>query len=174
MVCIICAVACVLFIVSWLESQTFFPFAFAFVVFYCFYCFVIYLIQAKTLSKYKSQTVHCFGYTLVYAAPEVLRGDRYGKPADVYSYAIMLNELFSGQRPYSQQLKQSMPAHQQPEGMDLWLVEQVKNGLRPDLASGIPAALTALIEQSWDTSPDHRPSFVQIAQRLQSMSVSVL
>ena len=40
-----------------------------------------------------------------YTAPEVLRGEHYGTPADVFSFAIVMSELVSLREPYSNMIK---------------------------------------------------------------------
>jgi len=40
------------------------------------------------------------GYSLLYAAPEVLSSDDFSFPSDVYSFSIVLYELFTGKEPY--------------------------------------------------------------------------
>ena len=58
--------------------------------------------EARELAENKTMTtVGTRGYT----APEVLRGEHYGTPADVYSFAIMASELFTLKPPYSDSRK---------------------------------------------------------------------
>eukprot|EP01128_Nolandella_sp_AFSM9_P012728 TRINITY_DN955_c0_g1_i3.p1 TRINITY_DN955_c0_g1~~TRINITY_DN955_c0_g1_i3.p1 ORF type:complete len:176 (+),score=23.58 TRINITY_DN955_c0_g1_i3:69-530(+) len=52
------------------------------------------------LSREKaSETMSRLG-TIQYSAPEVLRGERYTEKADVYSYAILIWEMFTEEIPY--------------------------------------------------------------------------
>lgn len=41
-----------------------------------------------------------FSGTYVYMAPEVIRNEPYDEKCDVYSFAIILNELITGEHPY--------------------------------------------------------------------------
>ena len=48
-----------------------------------------------------------------YTAPEVLRGEHYGTPADVYSFAVVMCEIFTLRAPYSDILEVGQKSWQQ-------------------------------------------------------------
>ncbi|XP_037405582.1 protein kinase and PP2C-like domain-containing protein isoform X2 [Triticum dicoccoides] len=109
--------------------------------------------------------------TLIYMAPEILRKDLHTEKSDVYSFAISINELLTGVVPYTD-LRAEAQAH---TILEMTYTEQqltsavVSQGLRPALAlpeSGSPPSLLSLIQCSWDSDPERRPSFGDIIEEL--------
>uniref|UniRef100_A0A453EVK7 protein-serine/threonine phosphatase n=2 Tax=Aegilops tauschii subsp. strangulata TaxID=200361 RepID=A0A453EVK7_AEGTS len=109
--------------------------------------------------------------TLIYMAPEILRKDLHTEKSDVYSFAISINELLTGVVPYTD-LRAEAQAH---TILEMTYTEQqltsavVSQGLRPALAlpeSGSPPSLLSLIQRSWDSDPERRPSFGDIIEEL--------
>ena len=85
-------------------------------------------------------------------APELLRGETYTEKIDVYSFALTLFELFTGETPY---IKFSFAE----------LVEKVGGqDFRPPLATESPPAVRSLIETCWNTTALLRPSFKEILE----------
>ena len=86
-----------------------------------------------------------------------MRG-RIGMQADVYSFAIVLYELYSQQLPYA--------------GLGLApgvVARKVKDeGLRPSLLGEFPPAIRHLIGRCWMASPEERPSFTRIVEVLKT------
>lgn len=105
-------------------------------------------------------------------APEVIRGEAYSTPSDVYSFGIVLWQLLTElSSPFS--------------GQDPMRVQgQVLKGFRPEIptlesaqallaSSSIPMHqfehYVELMQQCWDPNPTHRPSFVECLQVLESL-----
>jgi len=105
------------------------------------------------LSRTKSQTVSKGkAGSPVYMAPEMLLDLGYDEKADIYSFGIVLWELFTQEEPYKDKFKSFDD-----------LVEAVtKKGKRPDIPETCPAKLKTLIQQCWNPSPAIRPSFAKI------------
>jgi eukaryotic-like serine/threonine-protein kinase len=81
--------------------------------------------------------------TLRYLAPEQLRGEPAGPPADVYALGVLLTEMVSGQPPY----QVSSPVA---------LAEAQRT---PPLAiEGAPPSLSAIVRPTLDPDPEGRPS----------------
>lgn len=89
-----------------------------------------------------------------YMAPEVVLCKFYGKPVDVFSFAIVFWEMLSLSLPF--------------KGFDhekhARLV--VKKKKRPDLKEKWPILIKDVLNRSWDDDPSKRPNFSQICNLL--------
>ena len=99
--------------------------------------------------------------TLVYMAPEVYLNQPYNEKVDVYSYAMIIWEIISGE-----QIFRNMSTEQHMQ-------EVVIGGHRPALSlilARAPIGVARLLERCWH--PDHRlrPSFATILRDLASIS----
>lgn len=96
--------------------------------------------------------------TPIWVAPEILKGEFYSTKSDVYSYAIVIFELFTQLEPfYDFEFKFLRQ-----------LEEHIISGNRPSLSSirlEVPEVVE-LIEECWNDSPKSRPSFQGICERL--------
>lgn len=111
----------------------------------------------STVKENKTQIMTCIG-TPIYMAPEVLVKAKYSEKADVFSFGILLTELYSGKVPYSDTNL----------GQHLLMDKIINDGLRPDVSS-FPDALRELILDCWNIDPKLRPSFAEILVRLRRM-----
>ena len=124
--------------------------------------------------------------TIQWAAPEVLRGERQGPKADVYSFGVILWELCTLRLPFDRETR--VAAGGAPGGgggggggggvrriSPILLAHRIAfEGLRlalPDTDGGVPAnAVTAvlrgLVEKCFADEPRDRPSFARIVQEL--------
>ena len=98
--------------------------------------------------------------TPCWAAPEILRNERYTTKADVFSFGVVLWECVARDVPYA-----NMPPFQVVFAVGT-------RGLRPDLPADCPAAIGALIEACWAESPEERPSFDDVLARLGALEAS--
>eukprot|EP01026_Neomeris_dumetosa_P084267 TRINITY_DN98684_c0_g1_i5.p1 TRINITY_DN98684_c0_g1~~TRINITY_DN98684_c0_g1_i5.p1 ORF type:complete len:355 (+),score=36.07 TRINITY_DN98684_c0_g1_i5:161-1066(+) len=94
--------------------------------------------------------------TVAYMAPEVFKGVRVSCKYDVYSYAIILWEMLTGQKPWSDKLH--------PMQIVLAVAIQRK---RPKIPSNCPSSIRDLIQDCWQQKPELRPNFEEILQRLE-------
>ena len=83
---------------------------------------------------------------LPYIAPEILRGQNYTKAADVYSFGIIMYEVFSGLPPYHD------VSHDKNLAMKICL------GFRPRFNIKVPQLIVHLIKSCLDANPLNRPS----------------
>ena len=96
----------------------------------------------------------------LWMAPELIGSEKYNGKVDVYSYGVMLFQLFSG----SCTLDDRRP----PTGSRDVFLKRIAGGARLARVNGIPEFYWNLITQCWDQSPDVRPNFVQIVEGLQA------
>ena len=83
---------------------------------------------------------------LPYIAPEILRGRNYTKAADVYSFGIIMYEVFSGLPPYHD------VSHDKNLAMKICL------GFRPRFNIKVPQLIVHLIKRCLDANPLNRPT----------------
>ncbi|CAL1541963.1 unnamed protein product [Lymnaea stagnalis] len=96
-----------------------------------------------------------------WAAPEILKSEFLAWPSpasDVYSYAIILQELFTREDPYFE-----LADHMSPEEI---LHAIVHNRLRPEPSSEAPVTIRQIMELAWSDTPSARPTFEQITKML--------
>ena len=147
--------------------------------------------EARTIAQGRTMTM--VG-TNGYCAPEVLQGEHYGTAADVYSYAITMNELCSLQSPFASVLYdgngKSQGNWEQIQRMS------IAHGLRPQIAFAFRSVqddsfndifsssakhaaefshhqqLDELIRECWEPTAKTRPSFRVIVRRLERIKLS--
>lgn len=105
------------------------------------------------------QRLTCCG-SMLWVAPEVMRGEPYDAAVDAYSYGVTMWELFNFELPF-----QGISASDIP-----FLVAE--EGRRPERKPHVPQPLWELIVQCWDPIPESRPSFEQILDQLARMPTS--
>ena len=96
-------------------------------------------------------------------APEVLLKEKYSEKADVYSFAMVLYELFSSHRPYS------LPPHDQ---MNIAVLNSaITEGERPRTDVIESPKMISLIEECWNQDSGLRPDFREIISRLERLKI---
>ncbi|RIB15839.1 kinase-like domain-containing protein, partial [Gigaspora rosea] len=83
---------------------------------------------------------------LPYIAPEVLCGEKYTMKSDIYSFGIIMSEVFTGYPPY----------HGIPH--DFSLATQICLGHRPEIRCEVPQSLLVLMNKCLDAEPQNRPT----------------
>lgn len=102
--------------------------------------------------------------TLLWTAPEVLRGDRYSEKADIYSFGIVLSELDTCLPPYSLNDEVGRLRSKSVE-----LLPLIRSGrITPRFRPSCPPAVLTLAEACLNQNPDKRPNAMQIVYMLQS------
>lgn len=110
--------------------------------------------------------------TVSWIAPEVLRGDMYSEKADVYSFGVIMTELDTCRRPYSE----GVPCEDHGGGIanhtNARIAVLVSAGkLRPSLSSNCPQSVRELAIKCLDTNPTKRPSALQLHFELRNLEV---
>ncbi|CAL4954586.1 unnamed protein product [Urochloa decumbens] len=93
--------------------------------------------------------------TFRWMAPEMMKHKAYGRKVDVYSFGLILWEMFSGSIPY-EELNPFQAAF-----------AVFDKNVRPAIPTSCPAPVRLLIEQCWASHPEKRPDFFQIVQILE-------
>eukprot|EP00937_MAST-01D_sp_MAST-1D-sp2_P003497 g3497.t1 len=96
--------------------------------------------------------------TPLWSAPEVIRSQPYNEKADVYSFGIVLTELFSQKTPYHDSDKPPLEI----------AYHVAEFGMRPDIPAGVPGELCELTEACLAATPAERPAFVEVTRVLQA------
>ncbi|PKY51372.1 kinase-like protein [Rhizophagus irregularis] len=82
---------------------------------------------------------------LPYIAPEVIIGKEQTFKSDIYSIAMLMWEVSSGQPPFIDY------EH------DYYLAMNIVNGMRPKIVPGTPLEYKNLMKECWDADPSKRP-----------------
>ena len=94
-----------------------------------------------------------------YAAPELLQsGLKYGCTADIFSLAIILFEMFSGQ-----------PAERGLGSNVMQIMLAVVQGKRPTIPDRFPSCLRELVQRGWAQDPAQRTSLAEFRTALQTI-----
>jgi serine/threonine protein kinase len=91
-------------------------------------------------------------------APEVIKNHNYTEKADVYSFAIILWELYNQEPPYDKLDK-------------FEVAKKVANdpSFRPTVKENLPSKIKKLMIKCWDHDPNERPSFEAIIDYLDNL-----
>ncbi|RIB24322.1 kinase-like domain-containing protein [Gigaspora rosea] len=93
---------------------------------------------------------------LPYIAPEVLKevNKRYSAKSDIYSYGIIMSEIFNGYPPY----------HNIPH--DIILASEIFSGRRPNIGRSVPKLLLDLMNKCLVDEPHERPDAKYLIDKL--------
>jgi serine/threonine protein kinase len=96
---------------------------------------------------------------LPYIAPEVISGKQTTKASDIYSVAMLMWEISSGQPPFVNY------EH------DCNLAINIINGMRPKTIPEIPIRYKNLMEQCWDADPLKRPNTNTLLEKIREIKL---
>jgi serine/threonine protein kinase len=99
---------------------------------------------------------------LPYIAPEVISGKQTTKASDIYSIAMLMWEISSGQPPFINY------EH------DYDLAMNIINGIRPRMVSGTPLEYKILMKQCWDADPLKRPDILTLFRKIREINLFYL
>eukprot|EP01105_Mastigella_eilhardi_P009839 TRINITY_DN2303_c0_g1_i3.p1 TRINITY_DN2303_c0_g1~~TRINITY_DN2303_c0_g1_i3.p1 ORF type:complete len:585 (+),score=126.23 TRINITY_DN2303_c0_g1_i3:67-1755(+) len=114
--------------------------------------------------------------TEVYTAPECWRCEPSTKAADVYSFGLVLWELYTGANPYEQYCRPRSGGDGSGSsggGFDRarFIAEVVYKGFRPQIPQTCPPALRDLMCRCWADDPLQRPSMAEVRHDLEHLIV---
>lgn len=114
---------------------------------------------ASEISKDQNGPVFS-GSSCYYMAPEVLRGEAYDKTVDVFSFALILQQMIEGCPPFHDKNEEEVMND-----------VAYKNGRPPFKAKDkyYPGGLKELIKLCWDSNPVERPNFAMIITELEKI-----
>uniref|UniRef100_A0A3B3UKU2 TNNI3 interacting kinase n=1 Tax=Poecilia latipinna TaxID=48699 RepID=A0A3B3UKU2_9TELE len=93
---------------------------------------------------------------LRWMAPEVFtQCTRYSVKADMFSYALCLWELLTGEIPF---------AHLKPAAA---AADMAYHHIRPPIGYSIPKPISALLMRGWNSCPEDRPEFSEVVSNLE-------
>ncbi|GAM21474.1 hypothetical protein SAMD00019534_046490 [Acytostelium subglobosum LB1] len=96
----------------------------------------------------------------MWLAPEVLNGYEYNEKGDIYSFGVIMWELFHMQLPFEEFNIKFMST----------LEDHILNGLRPTISPLCNKAYAALITKCWSADPQSRPPFPTIVKQLDEIN----
>ncbi|EXX59805.1 Mkk1p [Rhizophagus irregularis DAOM 197198w] len=91
---------------------------------------------------------------LPYIAPEVIVGREHTFASDIYSIAILMWEISSGQTPFINY------EHEND------IVMNIINGIRPKIVPGTPLEYKNLMKECWDADPLKRPDVIALGEKM--------
>ncbi|KAK8890673.1 hypothetical protein M9Y10_035458 [Tritrichomonas musculus] len=97
-----------------------------------------------------------------YMAPELIEGNKYNRKVDIFSYSLLLWELYSNAVPYIDIQQRSK------------VLNAIVNKQRPPFKAPCQPALQKLIRDGWKHEPSERPSFSEIIDRMLEEKISFL
>ncbi|WIA37005.1 hypothetical protein OEZ86_008242 [Tetradesmus obliquus] len=112
---------------------------------------------SRSIKQNSHRTTNTVG-TMNHTAPELLRYGRMSPAIDVYSFGVMMHQLYTNQVPF----------HKLHYGQFFETV--VLQCLRPVIPPGMPRDYQALMAACWAAEPADRPSAAQVAACLQAMA----
>ncbi|CAB4420781.1 unnamed protein product [Rhizophagus irregularis] len=96
---------------------------------------------------------------LPYVAPEVIIGKEQTFKSDIYSIAMLMWEVSSGQPPFNNY------EH------DYDLAINIVNGIRPKIVPGTPLEYKNLMKQCWDADPSKRPNSYTLQGKMKDINL---
>ncbi|WIA37838.1 hypothetical protein OEZ86_014694 [Tetradesmus obliquus] len=115
---------------------------------------------SKAIAQHKTHRTTTNLGTITHSAPELLRSGRMSPHVDVYSFGIMMWELFTGQEAFGKLL------------YGQFFETIVANDLRPVVPPSMPQDYTTLMEHAWATDPSERPTAQQLVECLSHIAGS--
>ncbi|WZY68887.1 integrin-linked protein kinase 1 [Brassica rapa] len=114
---------------------------------------------SKLVTVKEDKPFTCLDTSCRYIAPEVFTSEEYDTKADVFSFALIVQEMIEGRMPFAE--KEDSEASEAYASKERPLFK-APSKLYPD-------GLKTLIEECWQDKPAKRPTFREIIKRLESI-----
>ncbi|KAE9594549.1 putative protein kinase TKL-Pl-5 family [Lupinus albus] len=114
---------------------------------------------SKLLAVKEDMPLTCQDTSYRYAAPEVFKQEEYDTTVDVFSFALILQEMIEGCPPFSAKKDEEVPK--------VYAAKERPPFRAP--SKHYAHGLKELIEECWNENPSKRPTFRQIITRLESI-----
>ncbi|CAJ1962057.1 unnamed protein product [Sphenostylis stenocarpa] len=114
---------------------------------------------SKLLAVKEDRPLTCQETSCRYVAPEVFKQEEYGTKVDVFSFALILQEMIEGCPPFSAKKEDEVPK--------VYAAKERPPFRAP--AKRYSHGIRELIEECWNENPAKRPAFRQIITRLESI-----
>lgn len=108
------------------------------------------------ISRAESEVRKGFEGSLPWMAPEVVRGSQHTKQSDVYSFGIVLWEVFTMEKPFFQSNTRATCL-------------LIGNNETPSIPEDCPISVRRLMESCWNLTPKDRPTFTEIIKIMEDM-----
>jgi c-src tyrosine kinase len=96
-------------------------------------------------------------FPIKWTAPEALRFSKFSNKSDMWSFGILLWEIYSfGRVPYPR-----IPLAD--------VVKHVEKGYRMEAPEGCPSEVYEIMKLAWDLDPERRPSFASVLKKLEHL-----
>ncbi|KAK4589450.1 hypothetical protein RGQ29_020146 [Quercus rubra] len=119
---------------------------------------------SKLMTVKEDRPLTCQETSCRYIAPEVYKNEEYDTKVDVFSFALILQEMIEGCPPFSAKQENEVPKVYAAKARPPF------NSPAKHYAHG----LKELIEECWSEKPAKRPTFRQVITRLESMHNSLV
>lgn len=102
----------------------------------------------------KNTTSESAKLPIKWTAPEALKQNKFSNKSDMWSFGILLWEIYSfGRVPYPR-----IPLAD--------VVKHVEKGYKMEAPEGCPPEVYEIMRQAWDLNPDRRPNFQEVKNKL--------
>ncbi len=130
--------------------------------------------ESRAVMNEAQQTMTAVGTTF-YVAPEIMLGEKYGAPADIFSYAITLCAMTHIKSKNDKLLgiftsaweKSDLAVNGAFPTQHAVTDAVISKELRPELSDDIPQSLRDLIKRCWSRNQNSRPSVNEILEKIQ-------
>uniref|UniRef100_A0A1B6GL01 Tyrosine-protein kinase n=1 Tax=Cuerna arida TaxID=1464854 RepID=A0A1B6GL01_9HEMI len=114
------------------------------------------------LAREENFNLDCGKLPIKWTAPEALKQGKFSNKSDMWSFGILLWEIYSfGRVPYPR-----IPLAD--------VVKHVEKGYKMEAPEGCPPEVYEMMRQAWDLLPEKRPTFKEVKAKLAQLKVTTV